>query len=170
MAAVWGAFETKKSTELCCINIGRATVGSQPSLCSPHSFSPFWSRCLSPWKRLLQNNLIWSDWCHFVLVEDRQLDYFIFLLFFLRGRLTERCNFLVPACVRVSMCTYVGVCVRVRAYVCVCMCWIPVVSLLLLLPSFSSSFLSRLLPPPPLLFLCVCVCVLFFLSLFPPAL
>ena len=43
----------------------------------PHPFPE--SRCFSPWWCLLQNNLIWSDWRHFVLVEDRQLDYLIFM-------------------------------------------------------------------------------------------
>ena len=31
---------------------------------------PLWSCCFSPWRCLLQSNLIWSDWCHFVVVED----------------------------------------------------------------------------------------------------
>ena len=110
-----------------------------------------------PWRCLLQSNLIWSDWYHFVSVEDCQLDYLIFLEVFC-------CCFFEEIDREMQFsCACVHLCVRVLMYVHVCMCWLPLVSLLLHLLSFSSSFLSCLFPSSPhfslSFFSCVCVCV-----------
>ena len=101
------------------------------SLCPlpPHPFPE--SRCFSPWWCLLQSNLIWSDWRHFVLVEDRQLDYLIFM------------------CLRALVCR---ACARVctRMHVLNASSFLTSLFTLLLLFYFSS-----LLPPPSLFFVCV---------------
>ena len=69
------------------------------------------------------------------------------------------------------VCMWVWVRLRVLVYVCVCMWWLPPIFLQLLLS--PPLFLPLPLPPtpsPPCVCVCVYVCVLFFPSLFPPAL
>ena len=102
------------------------------SLCPPPPPHPSpESRCFSPWWCLLQSNLIWSDWRHFVLVEDRQLDYLIFMC--LRALVCR-------ACARVCM----------RMHVLNASSFLTSLFTLLLLFYFSS-----LLPPPSRFFVCV---------------
>ena len=104
-----------------------------------------------------------------MLVEDCQQHYSIH-----RSSLTDRCIFHVPTCARVSVCVCECGCV------CVCACMYAFVcDDFLLSPYFSfyppSPFFSFPPPPspaypPPPPCVCVYVCVLFFPSLFPPAL
>ena len=111
--------------------------------------------------------------CIFVLVEDRQPHYSIH-----RGSLTDRCIFHVPTCTRVSVCVCecgcVCMCVCMYAFVCDDFLLFPyyIFSHPPTHPFFSPPPSPAYPLPPTLPPLCVCVyvCVLFFLSLFPPAL
>ena len=148
-----------------------------PCFSFPFYFPPFWSPCLSPWIRLLQSDLIWSNWYHFVLVEDHQLDYTSWSFYGSRplvgtpqwsvGRSrVVTFYFSLPSLPRVfcwrrrltgrcnfnvPACARICVCVRACVRVCVCMRLYVFASFSFFtspLPSFSSSTHSRPLPPP----------------------